>query len=42
MLRLETLVKKVRRLGFGLSIDVGATAYYRLEAESWLERARPE
>ena len=38
--RLEALVLKVRRLGFGRSIDVGATAYYRLEAELWLEEAR--
>src|SRR5918997_6716467 len=38
--RLEALVLKVRRLGFGYSIDVGATAYYRLEAELWLEEAR--
>ena len=38
--RLEELVLKVRRLGFGYSIDVGATAYYRLEAELWLEEAR--
>ena len=38
--RLEALVLKVRRLGFGYSIDVGATAYYRLEAEMWLEEAR--
>ena len=41
MRRLETLVKKVRRIGFGFSIDVGATEYYRLEAEHWLERAGP-
>jgi hypothetical protein len=40
MLRLETLVKKVRRLGFGFSTDVGATAYYRLEADYWLEREK--
>ena len=40
MKRLETLVKKVRRIGFGFSIDVGATEYYRLEAERWLEKAR--
>ena len=42
MTRLEQLVKKVRKLGFGFSIDVGATEYYRLEAELWLERARFE
>ena len=40
MKRLEALVLKVRKLGFGYSIDVGATAYYRLEAELWLEEAR--
>jgi hypothetical protein len=40
MLRLETLVKKVRRLGFGFSTDIGATAYYRLEADYWLEREK--
>jgi len=38
MKKLEALVKKVRRLGFGRSYDVGATAYYRVEAEFWLER----
>src|SRR3954464_12774976 len=42
MKRLETLVLKVRKLGFGFSTDVGATAYYRIEAERWLERARGE
>src|SRR4051812_29930044 len=40
MKRLEALVLKVRKLGFGYSTDVGATAYYRLEAELWLEEAR--
>src|SRR5262249_29550719 len=40
MRRLEALVLKVRKLGFSYSIDVGATAYYRLEAERWLEKAR--
>lgn len=40
MKRLEALVKKVRKLGFGFSTDVGATEYYRLEAQFWLERAR--
>ena len=40
MKRLENLVKKVRRLGFGRSIDVGAVNYYRLEAEYWLARAK--
>jgi hypothetical protein len=40
MRRLEALVLKVRKLGFGFSTDVGATAYHRLEAERWLEKAR--
>ncbi len=40
MRRLETLVKRVRKLGFGFSTDVGASEYYRLEAECWLERAK--
>ena len=40
MKRLKALVLKVRKLGFGYSTDVGATAYYRLEAELWLEEAR--
>ena len=32
MKKLEALIKKVRRLGFGRSYDVGASEYYRLEA----------
>jgi hypothetical protein len=40
MKRLEGLIRKVRRLGFGLSYDVGATEYYHLEAEAWLAEAR--
>src|SRR4051794_12533272 len=40
MRRLGALVPKGRELGFGFSTDVGAAAYYRLEAERWLERAR--
>ena len=39
MKKLEELVVKIRRLGFGRSSDVGATEYYRLEAELWLARA---
>jgi hypothetical protein len=39
MKKLEELVLKIRRLGFGRSSDVGATEYYRLEAELWLNRA---
>jgi hypothetical protein len=40
MQKLEALIKKIRRLGFGRSIDVGASEYYRLEAEYWLDKAR--
>jgi hypothetical protein len=39
MKQLEQLVLKIRRLGFGRSSDVGATEYYRLEAEHWLAQA---
>ncbi len=39
MQKMEELVRKIRRLGFGLSSDVGATRYYRLEAEHWLAQA---
>jgi hypothetical protein len=39
---LEALVKRVRRLGFGQSIDVGATEYFRIEAEYWLAHARAQ
>ncbi len=39
MKRMEDLVTKIRRLGFGRSSDVGATRYYRLEAEHWLAQA---
>ena len=42
IMRLEKLVLKVRKLGFGFSTDVGATAYYRLEAQRWLEKAHAE
>jgi hypothetical protein len=42
MRRLEALVKRVRKLGFGFSTDVGATEYYRLEAERWVEQAGVE
>ena len=40
MKKLEALIGKVRRLGFGRSSDVGASEYYRLEAELWLDQAR--
>jgi hypothetical protein len=38
MQKLETLIKKVRRIGFTRSYDAAAAAYYRLEAELWLAR----
>ncbi len=40
MKKLEELIRKVRKLGFGRSSDVGASEYYRLEAEHWLVQAR--
>jgi hypothetical protein len=40
MKKLESLIKKVRRLGFGRSYDVGASEYYRLEAEFWIAREK--
>ena len=40
MKKLEDLITKVRRLGFGRSYDVGSALYYRLEAELWLEKQR--
>jgi hypothetical protein len=40
MRKLEALVKRVRRLGFGFSTDVGASEYYRLEAEDWLAKGK--
>jgi hypothetical protein len=40
MRRLESLVKKIRRLGSGRSSDVGATEYWRIEAECWLAEAK--
>jgi hypothetical protein len=40
MKRLEALITRVRRLGFGRSYDVGSAEYYRLEAEFWLEKER--
>ncbi len=42
MKKLEALIKKVRRLGFGRSSDVGASEYYRIEAECWLAEARSQ
>lgn len=40
MKKLEELLRKVRRLGFGQSIEVSAVEYYRIEAEYWLAHAR--
>jgi hypothetical protein len=40
MKKLEDLITRIRRLGFGRSYDVGSAAYYRLEAQYWLEVAR--
>ena len=40
MKKLEALIKKIRRLGFGRSSDVGGSEYYRIEAEYWLDEAR--
>jgi hypothetical protein len=42
MKKLESLIKKVRRLGFGRSYDVGASEYFRLEAEYWLTREKDD
>jgi len=42
MLKMQALVKKVRRLGFSYSTDVGATDYYCVEVERWLEKANAE
>jgi hypothetical protein len=42
MKKLEDLLKKVRRLGFGQAIEVGAVEYYRIEAEYWLAHARAQ
>jgi hypothetical protein len=42
MKKLEALITKVRRLGFANSYDVGGSAYYRLEAEFWLAKAKSQ
>ncbi len=42
MKKLESLVAKIRRIGFGRSYDVGAAKYYRLEAEYWLVLEKPK
>jgi hypothetical protein len=38
--RLEAKIAKIRRLGFGNSLDVLEVDYYRKEAEFWLAEAR--
>jgi hypothetical protein len=40
MRKLEILIRKIRRLGFGRSNDVGASEYWRIEAECWLAEAK--
>jgi hypothetical protein len=40
MRKLEELIRRIRKLGFGRSYDVGASEYYRLEAELWVARAK--
>ncbi len=40
MKKLESLIKKVRKLGFGRSYDVGSSEYYLREAEFWIARAQ--
>jgi hypothetical protein len=40
MKALQELVTKIRQIGFGRSSDVGASEYYRLEAEYWLAQAK--
>ena len=42
MKKLEALIKKIRRLGFGFSNDVGASEYFRIEAQSWVEEAKTQ
>ena len=42
MQQLQTLVHKVRRLGFSYSTDVKATDYYKVEVERLLEKANAE
>ena len=38
--KLRTKIDRIRRLGFGNSLDVLEANYYAREAEFWLERAR--
>jgi FMN phosphatase YigB (HAD superfamily) len=40
MKKLEQLIKKIRKLGFERSYDVGAAEYYRIEGQYWLTREK--
>ena len=40
MRKLEAKVTRIRRIGFGTSLDVAEVEYYRIEAEAWLAEAR--
>ena len=40
MKKLEVLIKKIRRLGFGRTTNVGISEYFRIEAEDWLAEAK--
>lgn len=42
MKKLETLVKKVRQIGFQRSIDIVSSDYFVREAEYWIARAKTE
>ncbi len=42
MKRLQSLLQKVKKLGFARTIDLGASDYYLLEVEHWLEKAGAE
>jgi hypothetical protein len=38
--KLEAKIRRIRRIGFGDSLDVVEVDYYRKEADFWLERAK--
>ena len=40
--RLQSLLQKVQKLGFARTIDLGASDYYLLEVEHWLEKVEAE
>ena len=42
MKRLLSLLQKVKKLGFARTIDLGASDYYLLEVEHWLEKVEAE